>query len=216
MILWTLPPTQSAQPTVVCIDPGHPSEIASGTSGKHVSELHVNWVVAKYLRMDLEKKGITVVRVKSSENLMVRNKARAEAANKAHASLMVRLHCDSSNGTGFAVYWPDRQGTVNGFTGPSKELIQKTKPIAHRFHDQVALSLKGFLRDNGLMSDIRTAVGSKQGALTGSIYSKVPVVLIEMCVLTNRHDEELVSSEKGQKRLASALADATIAAIDKP
>ncbi len=92
-------------------------------------------------------------------------------------------------------------------------LLTKIDIIAQQFHIKLAEDLRGFLKDNGLKSDIETSVGSKQKALTGSIYSEVPVVLVEMCVLTNHHDEALVSTEKGQSRLAEALADAALAAI---
>ncbi len=200
-------------PLTVCIDPGHPSEVGEGTAGKNVSEIHIAWAVAKKLETILEQKHVRVVLTKHSENQFVKNMERSKIANDCNANLFVRLHCDSSNGSGFATYYPDRQGTVRGFTGPSPELLEKLGPIAKHFHASLHDGLKGFLTDNGLMSDIKTAVGSKQGALTGSIYSHVPVVLVEMCVLTNPKDESLVSSDAGQQRLAEALARATVSAI---
>ena len=77
----------------------------------------------------------------------------------------------------------------------------------------MAAGLKGALRDNGCLPDIRTAVGSKQGALTGSIWSQVPVVLVEMCVLSNAKDEAFLLSEVGQERMAKALAAGVEAAL---
>ena len=197
----------------VCIDPGHPSEVGQGTAGKNVSEIHIAWAVAKKLEKILTDKHVKVVLTKHNESEFVKNMDRSKIANDCKANLFVRLHCDSSSGSGFATYFPDRQGTVHGFTGPSPELLQKLGPIAKRFHASLHEGLNGFLRDNGLMSDIETAVGSKQGALTGSIYSHVPVVLVEMCVLTNPKDEALVSTDAGQERLAEALSTATLAAI---
>ena len=200
-------------PLTVCIDPGHPSEVGKGTAGKNVSEIHIAWAVAKKLETILEQKHVRVVLTKHSEHQFVKNMERSKIANDCNANQFVRLHCDSSNGSGFATYYPDRQGTVRGFTGPSPELLEKLGPIAKHFHASLHDGLKGFLTDNGLMSDIKTAVGSKQGALTGSIYSHVPVVLVEMCVLTNPKDESLVSIDAGQQRLAEALAKATLSAI---
>ena len=63
------------------------------------------------------------------------------------------------------------------------------------------------------MSDIKTAVGGKQGALTGSIFSKVPVVLVEMATITLKHDEVFMLSEVGQRKMAEALADGVKAAL---
>ena len=53
--------------TVVCIDPGHPSEVASGRNIQNgTSEAHVDWVVATKLREELEARGYEVVLTKSS------------------------------------------------------------------------------------------------------------------------------------------------------
>jgi N-acetylmuramoyl-L-alanine amidase len=197
-----------ARPLTICIDPGHPSEVSQGTAGRVVSEVHVAWVVAKKLEAILIAKGVHVVLTKKSEFQMVRNKDRALIANRCHADLMVRLHCDAANGSGFTTYYPDRQGTQHGVTGPAKSVLASTAPVAKRFHAVLRQDLGGFLKDNGLKSDVDTAVGSRYGALIASIYSTVPVVLVEMCVLTNRHDEDLVRSAKGQDRLAQGLADA--------
>jgi len=158
--------------------------------------------------------GFKVVMTKTSENQFVRNRKRAETANQAHAALMVRLHCDSNSGTGFTTYYPDRQGKSEGVTGPSLAILRQTAPIAHRFHDKLAEDLKGVLKDNGLKGDEATAVGHKQGALTGSVFSKVPVVLVEMVVLTNPPDEAFIGSPANRRKVAQALADATRTAIE--
>jgi N-acetylmuramoyl-L-alanine amidase len=202
------------KPTI-CIDPGHPSEVGLGTEGKHVTEIHVAWEVGKRLEKLLAADGYTVVMTKKSEMDLVKNKRRAEIANACHAGLMVRLHCDASNGTGFTTYFPDRQGSIDGFTGPDPELIKQIAPIAGLFHDTFKAALNGFLHDNGNHSDIKTAVGSKHGALVGSIYSKVPVVLVEMCVLTNPKDEEKVSNSEGLDRVAKALFEACVKTLPK-
>src|SRR4051794_28339300 len=86
----------------VCIDPGHPSEVGQGTHGKKITEIQAAWKVAVLLQKELESSGIKVVMTKSKESQFVKNKDRAMTANKAKANLMVRLHCDSEAGSGFA------------------------------------------------------------------------------------------------------------------
>jgi N-acetylmuramoyl-L-alanine amidase len=54
--------------------------------------------------------------------------------------------------------------------------------------------------------DSRTAVGEKQGALTGSVFSEVPVVLIEMVTLSNKHDAAFIKDAAGQSLMAQAIA----------
>jgi N-acetylmuramoyl-L-alanine amidase len=128
---------------------------------------------------------------------------------------MVRLHCDGGNGigSGFAVYAPDRPGQINGVKGPSSEIINASQTDGKRFYNIVSSEIGNKLHARGFHSDIATHVGAQHGALIGSIYSKVPVVLIEMCVLTNPNDEAFIMSDKGSKVLAKAIADAAIKAI---
>lgn len=171
------------------------------------------WIQAQLVKERLEKMGAKVVLTKSSENELVRNKRRAEIANEAKADFMLRLHCDAANNRGFASYYPTQQGTVLGTKGPSKELIAQIKPMAERFHMEFAAKLKGKLSDNGLKSDLKTAIGGKQGALSGSIFSKVPVVLVEMVVLTNPKDEAFIASSKGRSAMADALTAGVVAAL---
>jgi N-acetylmuramoyl-L-alanine amidase len=203
-------------PKTVCIDPGHPSEVGLGTRGRKLTELHANWTIAVKLRDLLQKDGFRVVMTKGAEKEFVRNRRRAEIANAAKADLMVRLHCDGSPRSGFAVYYPDRQGKSEGRTGPSAEVIRRTAPLARRFHAALSAGLKGELDDQGLMSDIKTAVGGKQGALTGSIFSKVPVVLVEMATITLKRDEAFMLSQVGQRKMSEALAAGVKAALRPP
>jgi N-acetylmuramoyl-L-alanine amidase len=196
--------------TVVCIDPGHPSEVASGQNVQNgTSEAHVDWVVAAKLQAALEARGYEVVLTKSSEEELVRNKDRALVANRARAALMIRLHCDASAARGFAVYYPDRQGRAkDGTTGPGPDVIEESRRAAEAVHAGLAEGLSGALQDNGVRTDYQTKVGREQGgALTGSIFSEVPVVTIEMVTLSDPSDAEFIKTEEGQRRMAEAIAD---------
>lgn len=197
---------QVADSPVIVIDPGHPSETSPGTVQHGVAEVHIAWVVALRLRDLLRRDGYQVVLTKEREDQNVRNADRAGIANRAGAALMVRLHCDAANGSGFALYHPDRQGTVHGVTGPSDSVIHKSRAAATALHAGMAKLLNGRLRDGGIRGDSRTYVGSRQGALTGSIFSEVPVVTVEMVVLAARSDAEFISSVDGQSLMAQAIA----------
>ncbi|AIE86350.1 N-acetylmuramoyl-L-alanine amidase domain protein [Fimbriimonas ginsengisoli Gsoil 348] len=202
-----------ASAQTVCIDPGHPSEVGIGTQGKRSTEVGIAWQIAKALQMRLRREGIDVLLTKQSQREKVTNRRRAEIANAAHAALMIRLHCDASNGSGFAVYYPAKPGTTAGVTGPSQEVIEASKRAGGLVHSAMAKSLKGSVRDNGLKTDAQTAVGAKQGALTGSIFSQVPAVLVEMVVLTNRKDEAFILSKSGRAKMVEALAAGVLAAV---
>lgn len=195
--------------TIVCIDPGHPSEVASGKNIQNgTSEAHTDWAVATKLRDVLEARGYEVVMTKESEDELVKNKERALVANRAQASLMIRLHCDASAERGFAVYYPDRQGRAkDGTTGPGPDVIEESRRAAEAVHSGLAEELKDSLNDNGVRTDYQTKVGREQGgALTGSIFSQVPVVTIEMVVLSDGADASFIKTDEGQQRMAEAIA----------
>ena len=202
-----------SSPSTICIDPGHPSEVGRGTAGLKITEVALSWQIANLLSADLKKRGYRVVLTKVGQEQMVRNRDRAAIANNSHADLMVRLHCDADSGSGFAVYYPAKQGTSQGVTGPSARVIEASAKASKRFHLAMAAKLKGDLKDNGLKSDEKTAVGGRQGALTGSIFSKVPVLLVEMVVLTNRSDESFILSRAGKAAMVDALAAGVEAAV---
>lgn len=198
-------------PKVVCLDPGHPSEVGRGTQGKRISEMALAWVIAGKVRRKLEVEGIRVVMTKQSETEYVTNIRRAEIANRANANLMLRLHCDASSETGFTVYSPWQAGTYQGKAGPSREIIESSRLAGKQIHRALQTCLKGKLTDNGFQPDSKTAVGARYGALIGSIYSEVPVVLVEMFTLNNPTsgptDEDYAISEAGQSAMVSALVD---------
>jgi len=56
------------------------------------------------------------------------------------------------------------------------------------------------------LGDSETFVGkSGQKALTGSIYSNVPVVLAEMIYLSNKKNAEFITSRDGSNKMVEAL-----------
>src|SRR2546426_6236967 len=86
---------RSPSQPVIAIDPGHPSEVSSGAEVQNgTTEVHSAWEVAQRLAQVLRDRGYSVVLTKPSEMQLMRNVERAEIGNRAHAALMVRLHCD--------------------------------------------------------------------------------------------------------------------------
>lgn len=191
----------------VCLDPGHPSETSAGTQSRdgRLSERHVNWLVAQDLTPLLRAAGARVVLTKTSEQELVTNRRRAEIANAAHANLFLRLHCDAAAASGIATYYPDRQGQVFGHVGPPWPVIASSRQDAKWFQPAVVAALSGAVANRGIKGDSATGVGARQGALTGSIFARVPALTVEMVVLTNLHDYRFIRTTAGQERMAHAL-----------
>ena len=196
---------------LICIDPGHPSETSDGASANGLSENHLNWEVAQRLAARLKARGIPFVLTKNSEKQRVTNRERAEIANGANSYKMpctafIRLHCDTGGGSGFMWYYPDRSGTKEGVTGPSHDVQVSSRRLAETMNEAMKPVLKGMLGANSIKTDAQTFVGGKQGGvLTGSIFSRVPTALIEMCFINSKADAEIIASAAGQDRMADAL-----------
>jgi len=193
---------------VVCIDPGHPSETNSATIFQHgTTELEINWEIALKLRDALRSRGVEVVMTKRSRDQFVRNRTRALIANNCRADLAIHLHCDAGPGRGYTVYYPNRQGTIEGLTGPSLQVIESSRRAAYLVHSGMSPILTGALHDRGVRGDEKTKIGRSQGALTTSCFSEVPTVTVEMCFLNNLDDNRFIQSPAGQSRLTRALSN---------
>ncbi len=199
---------------LIAVDPGHPNTFNSGLADiGGTNETRLNWQVAVRLERILKEKGFDVLMTKSSELQSVQNKDRARRANNAGAALTVHLHCDSAPTTGFAIYYPDREGVndykddpENGFRGPSIQVRAGSRVLADAVQKGMKGILAGSLASRGVFGDSRTLVGSRQGALTTSIFSTIPTITIEMAVMSNKHDLAFIKSEEGQERMAQAIA----------
>lgn len=202
-------------PFRVCLDPGHPSENNDGRELLNgVREVEINWAVAQVLQKLLEEKGYAVVLTKSSLGEYVTNKRRAEIANEAAADLMLRLHADSEGPSGFTLFYPRKQGQTKGLSGPSPAVIEASERAAKLFHGAFVSELREQLEDNGIKGDEQTLLGGKQGALTGSIYSSVPVLLVEMCNLAKPADAKWIREPVNQQAIAKALLAGVTAVAD--
>ncbi|MHB9025538.1 MAG: N-acetylmuramoyl-L-alanine amidase family protein [Armatimonadota bacterium] len=211
--------TPFANLPVVCIDPGHPSETTTGHAVQNgLREVEVVYDVALKLRAELEGDDALqqpIARVVLTREFreydplkktLVSNRRRAEIANGANAALFLRLHCDTGKGSGFTVYYPDKTVTKDGRTGPSATIRQESARAARAIHRGLTEVLAGTLRDNGVKGESATFVGGKQGALTGSIFSDVPVVTVEMVYLSSPRNARFIGSKEGRQAFAQALA----------
>ncbi|MCU0316316.1 MAG: N-acetylmuramoyl-L-alanine amidase [Fimbriimonadaceae bacterium] len=205
--------TLTVERPVICLDPGHPSENGIGAKGKYISELQLVWNVSLLTKPLLEKAGYEVVLTKATRDEKVTNRRRAEIGNEAKADLMIRIHADAGNHSGFATFYPHRQARVQGVLGPPTAILHQMKTLAPSFHKAAYGELMGKLKDLGVQTEAKTAIGARQGALTGSVFSKVPVLLLELCVVTNDQDSKFASTKEGQEAFARAILAGTRATV---
>jgi N-acetylmuramoyl-L-alanine amidase len=127
---------------------------------------------------------------------------------------MIRIHCDAGPSQGYTIYYPNKVGYDGKNYGPGKFVRVASRIAAFRIRSGMNHGLNGILRDRGVRGESRTRVGEWKGALRGSVYVKVPVVTIEMVFLNNFHDSEFIKTDLGQNKMAKAIADGIILALN--
>jgi N-acetylmuramoyl-L-alanine amidase len=203
----------------IVIDPGHASTSSSKTEpnapGSSVMKLMesggavgaytgtpeyvVNMNVAKKLKPLLEAKGYRVVMTKTENSTFMGNIARAEVGNYENAALVIRIHCDSTDGSstnGASMLVPAKVNA--GTTAIADISYQYGKTILNTLTSDVGM------KNNGVVT---------RSDMTGFNWTKVPVVLVEMGFLSNQTEDNRLSSDNYQNQLAAALAKGIALAV---
>jgi N-acetylmuramoyl-L-alanine amidase len=206
----------SSKTYVVAIDPGHQAKadlrtepvgpgsrtkkprVEGGTQGVATRnpESKINLQVALRLRDELEKRGVKVVMVRTTQKVDIANSKRAQIANAAHADLFIRLHCDGSTNSGI-------KGVLTLVPAKNAWTMAFVTASARAGRDIQAAVLKTTkAKDRGI---------TKRSDLSGFNWSKVPVALVEMGVMTNRAEDRALASSGYQDKLATGLAGGVMA-----
>ncbi|HOY66398.1 MAG TPA: N-acetylmuramoyl-L-alanine amidase [Candidatus Ozemobacteraceae bacterium] len=192
---------------VLVIDPGHPSENGIGAQTREgVREVDINWAVSsRLIELIASDTRVECLLTKRSASETVTNRRRAELANAASASLLLRIHCDSGKGHGMTLYYPAAPGKLREHHGPPDNVCSASAILANRLKQALGQRL-GERYPVNLRTDRQTAIGARQGALTGSIFSRVPVVTIELGYLDNPRDVEIILSTSTREFLVESIA----------
>ena len=199
---------------VVCIDPGHQAKgnlakepigpgakeykakVTYGATGKytHKTESQLNLEVGLKLKKILESRGYKVVMVRTSQNVNISNKERADITNNAHAGAFIRLHADSSTNS-----------DTHGATG----LAPKNN---NPYLAGSVISGSQRLTRNVLNSMCKRTGAKNRGIsyvnnMSGINWCKVPVALIEMGFMSNKTEDYLLSDSTYQYKIANGIAD---------
>lgn len=204
---------------VVVIDPGHGK---NGNKGKerispdsnelkikdpggaqgvstNVPEYKVTLQVALKLKELLEQNNVKAVMTKTQEDESPGNIDRAQVANDINADLEIRIHCDSAenqSAKGASMLVPAPVGYAKDISSVSREYGQIIL-------DNIVASAGMYNRGVQERSD-----------LTGFNWSKVPIVLVEMGFMSNPNEDNLLSTEEYQNKLAQGLCNGILKALN--
>jgi N-acetylmuramoyl-L-alanine amidase len=187
---------------IICIDPGHQQKadlsteqigpgsnlqkpkVTGGTQGISTGkpEYKLTLEASVILGKILEKKGFKVVYTRTTNDVNLSNKERAEIANRNKAALFIRIHADGStnrNIRGFSILTPSSKN-------PYTQKIYKDSLKASQ------LILDDVMEDN----DVKVNGISVRDDLSGTNWSHVPAILIEMGYMTNPIEDKNLSNQK--------------------
>jgi N-acetylmuramoyl-L-alanine amidase len=215
---------------VIVIDPGHGGRDPGALGVTGTKEKDISLGVALRLGRHIEKNmpGVNVVYTRKTDRF-VELYRRTQIANEAGGKLFVSLHCNSldrkpSRPNGFEIYLlrpgktedaiaiAAKENAViqfeEGYKDRYKKLTEEEFIIitmaqsaymkySEHFAETASVSMASHLR-------IRNS-GVKQAGFYVLVGASMPNVLVELGYISNKNEEQLLKSSKGQDRLAEAL-----------
>ena len=212
-------PSQEPMPTtnengfVVVLDPGHQrhgdsaleangpgsdtkkARVTGGTTGVStgVPEYKLNLQIAKKVKAELESRGYTVYMTRTSHDVNISNKERAQFASSKGADIAVRIHANGAS---------DRSVRGALMLAPSTS----NPYISYLAKDSQRLSsciLDAYCKATGFRN--RGVQGND--TMTGINWSEVPVTIIEMGFMSNATEDEAMQKSSMQEKMAQGIAN---------
>lgn len=208
-------PVQDNQ-KIVAIDPGHQgwnvdmsaqepvapgssetkAKATSGTSGNFsdLPEYQLNLDVSLKLRDELVKRGYQVIMTREDNDTAISNSERAQMASEGGADVFIRIHADGEDGG----------SSVSG--GRTMISTASNPYVGELYEDSKALAecvLDGYCEATGFkkLSIIET------DSMSGINWSQVPVTILEMGYMSNKHDDLYMADENNQFIMAEGIAN---------
>lgn len=197
---------------VVVIDPGHQlrgdnamepngpgsktskARVTSGTSGvaTGVAEYILNLDISLKLKTELENRGYVVHMTRSTHDVNISNKERAEYANSVNADIAVRIH---ANGAG-----PSVRGAET--LAPSAN----NPYVSHLSNASISLSrhvINAYCATTGFINrGVKT-----NDTMTGINWSSVPVTIIELGFMSNAEEDRAMQDATMQNNMVQGIAN---------
>ena len=198
---------------VVVIDPGHQrkgdstkepngpgssemkARVTYGTTGKAtgVAEYVLNLDIAMKLRTELQNRGYTVYMTRTSHDVNMSNKERAEYGNSVGADVAVRIHAnsaDSSSVRGAETLAPSSGNPYVGHLAKASQSLSKY--VINEYCKATGFKNRG-VKTNDTM--------------TGINWSEIPVTIIELGFMSSPEEDELMQDANMQNNMVQGIAN---------
>lgn len=199
---------------VVCIDAGHQArgnsakepigpgasqtkaKVTSGTTGVSTKKLEsvVNLEVSLKLKSELESRGYKVIMVRTSQNVNISNKERAEIANNHNVAAFIRIHCNSLN-----------DKSVHGALSMA--------PASNNKYVPSAIIQPSYKLSQSVINELCKATGAKNrgvsrtNEMSGINWCKVPVTIVEMGFMSNPAEDKKLADSAYQSKIVQGIAN---------
>ncbi|MDP1861862.1 MAG: N-acetylmuramoyl-L-alanine amidase [Gemmatimonadaceae bacterium] len=232
-----------ARRPVVVIDAGHggPDRGMSGPAGarRKMYEADVTLAVAKQLRDVLSDRGVDLVMTRSTDTL-ISLADRGRMANRAKGDVFLSIHVNAANprwrdpagARGFETYFlseakTDDERRVAALENEAVKYEVESEanggdPLSFILND---MKQNEYLREaSALAQTVQRSLGTvhpgtnrgvKQAGFRVLVGAFMPAVLVEVGFGTNAAESVYLSSAAGQRRIAAAIADATMAYLSR-
>lgn len=201
----------SAKKELIAIDAGHQSrqntalepigpgakikkpKVSSGTSGiaSGVPEYKLNLAIAKKVQRELIRRGYRVYMIRTTNNVNLSNKQRADMANKSGADIFIRIHADSianSSTTGASTLYPSKNNPY----------VSKLSSSSYALSNAV---INSYCKRTGIKN--RGAIARDD--MSGINWCKIPVTIIEMGFMSNRQEDIKMQTKSVQTKMAKGI-----------
>lgn len=201
----------SANGKIIVIDPGHQvkgnsaqepigpgatetkAKVTGGATGVATkqTEYDLNLKVALLLQQKLQAKGYTVIMTRTTNEVNISNKERAEIANNANAAAFIRIHANSLNDQSVKGILTMCQTANNQYNG---YLAEKSYKLSKLVLDNVINTTGGV--NKGV---------TRTDTMSGINWRTVPTTIIEMGFLSNPEEDRLLATDSYQEKIVDGI-----------
>ena len=198
---------------VVVIDPGHQrkgdstkepngpgsstmkARVTYGTTGvaTGVTEYILNLDIGMKLKTELQNRGYTVYMTRTSHDVNISNKERAEYGNSVGADAVIRIHANSSDNSsvkGAETLSPSSKNPYISHLAKASQKLGKCVIDAY-------CKATGF-KNRGMKTD---------DTMTGINWSEIPVTIIELGFMSNAEEDKAMQDSTMQNNMVQGIAN---------